>query len=96
MFRETLNTEIKTIEFIQSRLRSATDVYKQGGHVTKIYRDQQFRMHFDNKRVLIPLNNNIGLMDSKPLNTVKHGENLRYISKLPKQNNTVNTPEVRK
>jgi hypothetical protein len=85
VFNETLKSESKTIEFVQSRLRSATDVFKYGGHVTKVYRDQQFRMHFDNKRVLAPDHKgDIALIDSTPLLSVKHGENLRYISKLPK------------
>jgi len=51
-FLEVLKSETKTLEFTQSRLRTATDIYKQGGHVTMIYRDQLFRMHFDNRRVL--------------------------------------------
>lgn len=68
VFTESLKTESKTIEYIQSRLRSASEVYKHGGHVTMIYRDQQFRMHFDNKRVIqIPSNHTVALevlMDS--------------------------------
>jgi Ni/Co efflux regulator RcnB len=52
VFTETFKSESKTIEYIQSRLRSASDIYKKGGHVTMVYRDQQFRMHFYNKRVL--------------------------------------------
>jgi len=53
---ETFQSESKTIEYIQSRLRSATDIFKKGGHVTMVYKDQQFRMHYDNKRVLeVPL-----------------------------------------
>lgn len=43
-------------------------MYKHGGHVTMIYRDQQFRMHFDNKGVIqIPSNHTVVLevlMDS--------------------------------
>lgn len=52
VFTETFFSENKTIEYFQSRLRSAKDVYKNGGHVTMVYKDQQFRMHFYNKRVL--------------------------------------------
>lgn len=48
-----IKTESKTIEFIQSRLRSASEIYKKGGHVTMQYRDQLFRMHYDNRRVLL-------------------------------------------
>jgi hypothetical protein len=56
VFSDTLQSETKSIaiEFILSRLRSATDIFKKGGHVTMVYRDrdQQFRMPFYNKRVL--------------------------------------------
>lgn len=40
---------------MQSRLRSATDIKKKGGHVTMQYRDQRqrFRMHYENRRVLL-------------------------------------------
>lgn len=46
---ETFQSESKTIEYIQSRLRSATDIFQKGGHVTMVYKDQQFRMHYDKK-----------------------------------------------
>jgi hypothetical protein len=49
---EVLKSNEKTLEFVQSRLRSASDIYKKGGHVTMLYRDQVFRMHFDNRRLL--------------------------------------------
>jgi hypothetical protein len=96
---EVFKSDGKTLEYIQSRLRSATEIFKKGGHVTMVYKDQHFRMHFDNKRVIeIPLElidqtskTEVGnlftshvLLDSKPLKSVSQGENLRYISKLPK------------
>ena len=89
---ETFKSEGKIIEYIQSRLRSPSDIYKKGGHVTMIYKDQNYRMHFDNKRVLeAPIERQIRegvlsevLMNSRPLSTTCHGENLRYISKIPK------------
>ena len=57
-----------------------------------VYKDQHFRMHFDNKRVLeVSEEQRLGcdlikevLMDSKPLNDIKQCENLRFISKLTK------------
>jgi hypothetical protein len=56
LFIETFHFESKTIEYIKTRLRSAKDIYLKGGHVTKVYRDQQIRMHFYNKRLIqIPL-----------------------------------------
>ena len=51
-FINTLKSPSRSIEFIQNRLRSATDIIKNGGHVTSLKRDQIFRMHFDNRRIL--------------------------------------------
>ena len=87
-FLDTLKSENKTIEFIQSRLRSASDIYKKGGHVTMQRRDQLFRMHFDNRRVLewettIPSSIEC-LIDSNPLIDINQGKNLRFIGRLSK------------
>jgi hypothetical protein len=83
IFEETFKSETKTIEYIQSRLRSAKEVFKNGGHVTMLYRDQQFRMHFDNKRVLHGARDiDFSLLDSKPLNSVQDGETRRYLARL--------------
>jgi len=108
VFTETFKSKSKGIEFVQTRLRSAKDVYTNGGHVTMIYKDQQFRMHFYNKRVwLIPLEGTLPvanveieevLLDSNPLTDISHGENLRFISKVSKvkqyskYSNTSNNP----
>jgi len=46
LFTDTLKTVTKTIELRMSRLRSASEIFKKGGHVTMEYRDQQFRLHF--------------------------------------------------
>jgi hypothetical protein len=83
-----MKTENKTIEFVQSSLRSASDIYKKGGHVTMQYRDQLFRMHYDNRRQLewettIPSSIEV-LIDSKPLENINQGRNLRYLSKIVK------------
>jgi hypothetical protein len=43
----------KTITFISESLRSAKDLIKHGGHVTMIYRDQSYRVHYDNKRMVV-------------------------------------------
>lgn len=82
-----MKSDTKSVEYLQSRLRSASDIYKTGGHVTMVFKDQKFRMHFDNRRLLVAP---IGvkeiqtLYDSLPLNGIKQGENLRFISKLSK------------
>lgn len=87
-FLETMRSESKSLEFIQSRLRSATDIYKKGGHVTMIHRDQIFRMHFDNRRELAGTVTTPGalesLIDSQPLKSIAQGRNLRTITKISK------------
>lgn len=88
-FIDTMKSESRTLEFVQGRLRSASDIYKRGGHVTMIKRDQLFRMHYDNRRVLewevtIPSSVEV-LVDSKPLETIAQGRNLRFIARLIKQ-----------
>ena len=87
-FISTLKTEHKTLEFIQSRLRTASDIYKKGGQVTMEHRDQLFRMHYDNRRVLnweptIPSSLEV-FIDSIPLKSVDEGKNLRFISRVYK------------
>ena len=79
------------MEYVQSRLRSASDIYKQGGHVTPVYRDQLFRMHYDNRRLIVEPekpadfdNFNNCLLDSKPVRNVNEALNLRFISKISK------------
>ena len=83
-FSEIYASEEKSVEFVQSRLRSASDIYKKGGHVTMVYKDQQFRMHYDNKRLLECKETFDGLLDSKPHENIKQGENLRGIGKVYK------------
>jgi hypothetical protein len=86
VFLDTISSDNKTIEYVQTRLRSAIDIYKKGGHVTSTFRDQQFRMHFDNRRLIVePVKTlNVTFLDSKPLIDVDHAENLRAISKMSK------------
>ena len=43
----------KTIEFPHTTLRSALDIYKKGGHVTKVFRDQKYRLIHDGRREMI-------------------------------------------
>jgi hypothetical protein len=71
--------------YIQSMLRSAKYIYifKSGGLVSLVYRDQQIRMHFYNKRILeLPLFNpteelatRYAIMGSQPLDSFSQGEN---------------------
>jgi hypothetical protein len=90
IYLDTFKSDAKTLEYIQFRLRSASDIYKKGGHVTPVYRDQLFRMHYDNRRIIIDpvnpenLNFNDCLLFSKPVRNVEEAANLRFISKISK------------
>lgn len=88
----------KSISFIQHSLRSALDIYRGGGHVTDVFKDRLFRMHYDNRRlIIVPKDqedyfensdvidySNI-LLDSKPLKTIKECMYYRYFSSLHKK-----------
>jgi hypothetical protein len=99
LFINTMKTEHKTIEYVQSRLRSASDIYKKGGQVVMVKKDQLFRMHFYNRRVLqgetsIPPAVEM-LMDSLPLPEIKVGANFRGISNtLPFVNLLLSSPII--
>jgi hypothetical protein len=89
LFKDTLSKPIKTIEFVQSRLRSSLDIYKKGGHVTKIYSDRIFKLLFDNKRVIdLPeemkdkTDYSDFLLDSKPGVDIEEIGYLRKLSTL--------------
>lgn len=89
LFKNKLSSEDKTLEFIQQRLRSALDIYRKGGHVTKTYSDRLFRLHFDNRRIIEitkGLENNKDysntLLDSKPASSIDTIKYLRSMSKI--------------
>jgi hypothetical protein len=98
LFRDTLNTQSKDINFVQFSLRSALEIFKNGGHVTPVYKDRKFRMHFDNRRtILIPSEllsifknsefidySNI-LLDSMPVETKDLCGLYRFYSNISKQ-----------
>lgn len=70
-----------TVSFISESLRSAKDLIKHGGHVTMGYRDQNYRVHYDNKRRVT--NKNIGgLLWTEPWDTVEDLLTARAISKV--------------
>jgi hypothetical protein len=62
--------DLTSFEYIQNSLRSAKDLYLDGGQVTKILKDQSFKMLFDNKRKIVepkkPFDITKGLLDSVP------------------------------
>lgn len=90
LFVDTLASEDKSLEYIQKSLRSAKDIYKKGGHVTALYKDQIFRLHYDNRRIIqIPEDLEVfdvtkNLLDSMPVKTKEVAGNLRSIGKMHK------------
>ena len=44
----------KQIPFIQKSLRSAKEIYREGGHCTLKLTERNFNLKFDNRRVVIP------------------------------------------
>lgn len=91
-FIDKMQSKEKYFEYIQTSLRSAKEIYKKGGHVTMTYKDQMFRLQYDNRRRIIvndELENNFDwsnqLLDSNPVKDVEECKTLRYLSKLHKK-----------
>jgi hypothetical protein len=88
----------KEIEFINTSLRSGLDIYKQGGHVTRVHRDQIFRLFNDGRRSLIipkeledcvydrtlDWDGQNVLLDSNPVGDIKQSQMYRTIASLNK------------
>jgi len=77
----------KTVTFTSTSLRSATDIYKKGGHVTSEYRDQDFRLWYNNQRVVLDNLENkedLGLLCTRPVETVEEALTLRRYANLTK------------
>lgn len=87
---EGFNTIEKEIIYLEHRLRSALDVFKQGGHVVSVYSDKKFRLLFDNKRRITDdslegENKYFGdvLFDSEPVADIYEALLYRSLSKKP-------------
>lgn len=84
-----MKSDSKTFDFTQTRLRGANDIFKKGGHVTRTYRDQVFRLLHDNRRQIVDKSENTNydmsdkLCDSTPLNNKLECLKLRFLSRLP-------------
>lgn len=78
--------ETKFLEYIQTSLRSATDIYKYGGHVTVTYKDRKYGLYFDDKRRIIDQDPQIGLLDSLPWYSVNEYAKIRVLKE------TITTP----
>lgn len=87
-YKKALSSEDKEFEYTQSSLRSAKDVFKQGGHVTEKLRDQIVRVLYDNRREIIEPENFEGfdlskvLLDSKPFKNKEDSLQFRFLSKF--------------
>jgi hypothetical protein len=75
----------KEFTFPEHRLRSPIDIFKQGGHVTRVYTDKTFSLLFDNKRLIDSTNKvNNTLLDSNPIENAAHAKFLRTAKTLDK------------
>ena len=86
-FAEKINSDDKQIEYILSTLRSGKDIFDKGGHTVMKYRDQTFRLTFDNRRKIKEILDEENkdqvqerLLDSEPLEDKKSCNYLRKIS----------------
>lgn len=68
----------KRIEYIQTSLRSASDIYNNGGNVVLVYKDKSFSLEYDNKRCIIE-NNSSSLLDTKPWDNVISYRKIRIL-----------------
>lgn len=85
LFKDIMNSSNKELVYIHKSLRSALNIFKNGGHVTAIYKDQIFRLLFDNKRVIKDWVKR-DLLDSSPVKDVDQAEMFRFLGKLSNSN----------
>lgn len=89
------DSHYKNVDFVQQGLRSATDVYKDGGHVIMKYTDKKFSLAFDNKRRVAANDSCLDdrhpfLLDSKPWDNVTEYGRIRVF------NSAIKTPVFKK
>jgi hypothetical protein len=58
------------INFASRSLRSAIEIYKKGGHVSMSYRDQDFRVYYNNNRIIID-DEQDGFFNSVPVGSIE-------------------------
>lgn len=77
----------KRFEFIENRLRNASDIFEKGGHVMPSYRDKSFSIEYDNKRRVVgPWSLSSTMYDTVPWFTINDYRKIRVLK------DTVNTP----
>lgn len=81
----------KTVDFTQTGLRSATDIYQKGGCLIAKYKDQKYSFYYDNKRQVVDNgggmlreNGDVCLLDTKPWKTVEEYARIRILNKTVK------------
>lgn len=95
-FKLILNSTDKTIQYLSFSLRSGSEIFKKGGHVSDIYKDQSYSMNYDNKRrICDELFSTPDFHDSFPLKDIneaklyriysKHGSKTSYDKSLPQK-----------
>jgi hypothetical protein len=87
--KDLFNSEDKTLEFISMRLRTASDIFKKGGHVTSILSDKAWSIIFDHKRKIIIGDSNVTdyrteLFFTKPHFTVEDAWGYKTFNKTVK------------
>jgi hypothetical protein len=83
------NSDDTTLEFISSRLRTASDIFKKGGHVTSILADKSWSIIFDHKRKIVLGDSSVTdyrtkLFFTEPHNTVEDAWGYRTFNKTVK------------
>lgn len=83
-----LRGQDKVIEYIQTGLRGANEIYKEGGHVVSKQSDRNFSIEYDNRRSIIETEKSF--LDSNPWkNVIEYGK-IRVLK------NTVSKPVFNK
>jgi len=72
----------KTVSFVSTSLRSAITVYKKGGHVTMDYSDRDFRIMYNNNRVVVENGLEDALLSTKPVKSIEESLTQRVYSRL--------------
>lgn len=84
LLHNTIENESKSFGYIQSRLRSALEVYKTEKHVTMLFSDRNFNMYSDNKRKFLLIKWNEGFYDSVPYWDISQCMLNRAVAKIGK------------
>jgi len=84
LIRNALESESRTINYGQRSLRKATDIFKEGGHVTPKVSERAFRVVFDNRREIIDngIHPSLNLLFSKPFKNKNVASTIKAIGKL--------------